>query len=79
MVAEVLVEDTCGFSDRGSALARRARRTLAFGPQQVEFFKLGAVPTLQRGRPPWDRVRQLAVGEPALREWQRASPAEATR
>ncbi len=53
--------------------------TLVFGPRQVAFVKLDAVPALERGRPLWDSVRQLAVGEPALREWQRVSPPEATR
>lgn len=53
--------------------------TLVFGPQQVAFVKLDAVPAVERGRPLWDSVRQLAVGEPALREWQRVSPPEAAR
>ncbi len=72
MDVEGFFDDTCGFSDRGSALARRAHRTLMFGPQQVGFVKLDVVPAVQRGRPPRDSVRRLAVGG-------RLNPPEATR
>lgn len=50
-----------------------------FDPQQAGFVRLDVVPSGQHGRPLRDSVRQVAVGEPALRQRQRVSPAEATR
>jgi len=50
--------------------------TLMFGPRQAAFVKLDAVPDADRNRPLFDSVRQLALAQPALREWQRVTPAE---
>ncbi len=52
--------------------------TFVFGPGQVAFVKLDAVPAQDRADPLWERVRQLAIGEPSLREWQRVSAPEAS-
>jgi hypothetical protein len=50
--------------------------TLRLIDGQVIFVKLDAVPTDDRARPLWESVRQLAVSEPALREWQRVTQPE---
>lgn len=48
--------------------------TLVFAAEHMVFVKLDAVPEASRAQPLWEVVRQLAVDEPALREWQRVSP-----
>ncbi len=48
--------------------------TLVSGADHAVFVKLDAIPTAGRAQPLWERVRQLAVDEPALREWQRVTP-----
>jgi len=50
--------------------------TLVFGAGQAAFVQLDAVPAADRGRPLLERVRQVTVTQPALREWQRVTPAE---
>jgi hypothetical protein len=47
---------------------------LVLGPDQVVFVKLDAVPTIDRARPLWAAVGQLAASGQDLREWQRMSP-----
>jgi len=47
--------------------------TLVFDGGQAAFVKLDAVPDADRARPLWDTVTQLAIAEPALREWQRVT------
>jgi hypothetical protein len=47
--------------------------TLVFDGGQAVFVKLDAVPDADRARPLWDTVTQLAIAEPALREWQRVT------
>jgi len=49
-----------------------------FGSGQAAFVKLDAVPAQDRADPLWDQVRQLATGEPSLREWQRVSAPKAS-
>jgi len=44
----------------------------------VIFVKLDAVPAQDRADALFDRVRQLATGEPSLREWQRVSAPRAS-
>ena len=59
-----------GDVDRPAAFA-----VLAAG--QATFVQLDAVPAADRGRRPLlERVRQVTVTQPALREWQRVKPAE---
>jgi len=52
--------------------------TLVFGSGHAAFVKLNAVPAQDRADPLWDQVRQLAIGEPSLREWQRVSAPKAS-
>ncbi len=52
--------------------------TLALGPDQVVFVKLDAVPAIDRARPLWEAVGQLAVSGQDLREWQRVTPPSET-
>ncbi len=62
----------------GQALGVFGTPTFVFGPGQAAFVKLDAVPAQDRADPLWDRVRQLATGEPSLREWQRVSAPKAS-
>jgi len=62
----------------GQALGVFGTPTFVFGSGQVAFVKLDAVPAQDRADPLFDRVRQLATGEPSLREWQRVSAPEAS-
>lgn len=62
----------------GRALGVLGTSTCAFGTGQATFVKLDAVPAADRAEPLWDRVRQLATGEPTLREWQRVSAPSAS-
>ena len=48
--------------------------TLVFPGEHTVFVKLDAVPEASRAHPLWEAVRQLAVDDPALREWQRVTP-----
>ncbi len=48
--------------------------TLVLGPGQVVFVKLDAVPALDRARPLWEAVGQLAASGQDLREWQQVTP-----
>lgn len=57
----------------GQTLGVFGTPTFVFGSGQVAFVKLDAVPAQDRADPLFDRVRQLATGEPSLREWQRVS------
>ncbi|MDQ3431292.1 MAG: DsbA family protein [Actinomycetota bacterium] len=57
----------------GRALGVFGTPTFVFGSGQAAFVRLDAVPAGDRADPLWDRVRQLATGEPSLREWQRVS------
>jgi len=43
---------------------------------QAAFVQLDALPAADRGRPLLERVRQVTVTQPALREWQRVTSAE---
>ena len=69
-----------GFSALAVSHARAAELgvfgtpTLLLGPEQVVFVKLDAVPTIDRARPLFEAVGQLADGGQDLREWQRVSP-----
>ena len=62
----------------GQALGVFGTPTFVFGSGQVAFVKLDAVPAQDRADPLWDRLRQLATGEPSLREWQRVSAPSAS-
>jgi len=57
----------------GQALGVFGTPTFVFGSGQAAFVKLDAVPAQDRADPLFDRLRQLATGEPSLREWQRVS------
>ncbi len=52
--------------------------TLALGPDQVVFVKLDSVPVVDRARPLWEAVSQLAVSGQDLREWQQVTPPNET-
>ncbi len=62
---------------RGQQLGVFGTPTLRLTEGQVIFVKLDAAPTDDRARPLWESVRQLAVSEPALREWQRVTHPDA--
>jgi predicted DsbA family dithiol-disulfide isomerase len=52
--------------------------TLVLGPDQVVFVKLDAVPALDRARPLWEAVSQLAASGQDLCEWQQVTPPDET-
>ncbi len=62
----------------GQALGVFGTPTFVFGSGQAAFVKLDAVPAGDRADPLFARVRQLATGEPSLREWQRVSTPSAS-
>jgi len=58
----------------GVALGVFGTPTVVFGEGRVAFVKLDAPPDRARADTLWRSVRDLATGQPSLREWQRVSP-----
>ena len=54
----------------GAALGVFGTPTLVFAPDRAAFVILDRVPASGEAGGLWDSVRHLAVGQPALREWQ---------